>query len=98
MSSNNLNDRVPALSPPSGVTPNFANPYSLRPAFVATAILCLLLATSAAIVRLATSFCRPTKRLRVEDCRFLRFLGVHLPEVDRAHADRARYMCSNMGG
>ena len=59
---------VPALAPPSGVTPNFVNPYTLNPAFVVTTALCLLLATSAVIVRLAISLCGSTKRLRGEDC------------------------------
>ena len=59
---------VPALAPPSGVTSNFVDPFSLSPAFVTTAVLCLVLATSAVIVRLAISFHGPEKGIRVEDC------------------------------
>ncbi|KAK3176666.1 hypothetical protein OEA41_007989 [Lepraria neglecta] len=44
---------VPALAPPPGVIPNFGDPYSLSPAFVVTAVLSLLLATAAVIMRLA---------------------------------------------
>ena len=79
MSSNNPTKLVPALAPPAGVTPNFVNPYSLAPAFVVTAVLCLLLATSAVIVRLAISFSGPTKRIRFEDCTFLPFFGNESP-------------------
>ena len=97
MSSKNPNSEVPALSPPSGFTANFVNPYSLSPAFVVTAALCLLLATSAVIVRLAISICGPTKRIRIEDCTILRFLRTALPDVIEAHADMARYLCFIMG-
>lgn len=59
---------VPALVPPAGVTPNFVNPYTLSPAFVATAVISLLFATAALIIRLATSLLGSNKRLRIEDC------------------------------
>ena len=59
---------VPALAPPAGTTPNFVNPYTLSPAFVATAIICLLFATAALIIRLATSLLGSIKRLYIEDC------------------------------
>ena len=97
MSSNNPTKLVPALAPPAGVIPNFVNPYSLAPAFVVTAVLCLLLATSAVIVRLAISFSGPTKRIRIEDCTFLSLLELSLPNVVTAHADMARYLCYIMG-
>ena len=61
-------DNVPALAPPAGITPNFVNPYSLSPAFVAAAIVCLLFATAALIIRLATSLLGSNKRLHIEDC------------------------------
>lgn len=66
MSSNNSHDHVPALTPPLGVTPNLVNPYSLSAAFVVTAILCLLLATSALLVRLAISFRGSNERIWFE--------------------------------
>ena len=97
MSRNNPTKLVPALAPPAGITPNFVNPYSLTPAFVVTSVLCLVLATSAVIVRLAISFCGPTKRIRIEDCTFLPFLEMSLPNVVRAHADLARCLCFIMG-
>ncbi|KAL2037557.1 hypothetical protein N7G274_009669 [Stereocaulon virgatum] len=59
--------KVPALAPPPGVHPNFVNPYSLNPAFVATTVLCLLFATLAVTVRLAVNLSGPNKKLRVED-------------------------------
>ena len=59
---------TPALTPPSGVIPNFVDPYSLSSAFVATAVLCLPLATIAVIVRLTTSLRGSDRRFRVEDC------------------------------
>lgn len=58
---------VPALAPPAGVTPNFVNPYTLSPAFVATAIISLLFATAALVIRLATSLLGSSKRVRIED-------------------------------
>ncbi|KAK0516092.1 hypothetical protein JMJ35_002126 [Cladonia borealis] len=61
-------NNVPALAPPAGITPNFVNPYTLSPAFVATAIICLLFATAALIIRLATSLLGSNKRLRIEVC------------------------------
>ena len=67
MSPSSLNN-VPALAPPTGVTPDFVNPYTLSPAFVATAVLCLLFATTALIIRLATSLFGLDRRLRIEDC------------------------------
>ena len=69
MSSTNSSD-VPALAPPPGVTPNFVDPYSLSPAFVVTAVLCLLLATVSVVVRLAVSLLGSDKRLRIEECTF----------------------------
>lgn len=65
---------VPALDPPAGITPNFVNPYTLSPAFVATAVICLLFATAALIIRLATSLFGSDKRLRIEDCMLCRNL------------------------
>ena len=62
--------KVPALAPPGGVHSNFVNPYSLNPVFVVTAVLCLLFATLALIVRLAVNLTGPSKKLRVEDCTF----------------------------
>lgn len=41
MNFNTPNNDVPALAPPSGVTSNFVYPFSLSPAFVTTAVLCL---------------------------------------------------------
>ena len=69
-SSSNADDRLPALSPPPDVTSNFVNPYSLRPTFVIVMVLCLLFATVAVLVRLAIAYCRPTGRIRVEECTF----------------------------
>ncbi len=71
----NSDHPVVAISPPSGITPNLLDPYSLSPAFDVTAVLCLLFATVAVVVRLAISVRGPTKRIRVEDCRCLRFQG-----------------------
>ena len=64
---------VPGLSPPPGVVPNFDNPYTLRPAFIVTATLALLLATSAVTVRLVTTFFGQTKKVKVEDCEFFQY-------------------------
>lgn len=99
-SSNPINPVRPALAPPSGVTSNFVNPYSLSPAFIVTAVLCLLLATFAVIVRLATSFCGPSKRIRVEDCTFLfpfEIRSLSNVVVQSTLLTRARYMCYIMG-
>lgn len=65
---------VPALAPPAGITPNFINPYTLSPAFVATAVICILFATAALIIRLATGLFGSDKRLLIEDCMLLRNL------------------------
>ena len=62
---------VPALAPPKGVISNFTDPYSLKPAFIATIVLCLPLATAAVVVRLATGLRGADRRLRVEDCMHL---------------------------
>ena len=62
---------VPALPPPPGAVPNFVNPYSLSPAFIVTAVLCLLLATASTIVRLALSLPKSEERFRVENCSLL---------------------------
>ena len=88
---------VPALVPPPGVIPNFGDPYSLSPAFVVTAVLSLLLATAAVIMRLAVSLSGSTRRLRVEDCEFLRVLGFAILEVVKAHADMTRRRCRSLG-
>lgn len=71
MNSDDSNSPAPALSPPLGVTSNFVTPYSLSPAFIVTAVVCLLFATFAVIVRLAIDFYGPKKRIRIEDCMFL---------------------------
>ena len=67
-------NNVPAMAPPADVTPNFMNPYTLSPAFVATAVICLLFATTALIIRLATSLFGSDKRLRIEDCMLFQHL------------------------
>lgn len=95
MSSNNSNDHVPALTPPLGVTPNFVNPYSLSAAFVVTAILCLLLATSALLVRLAIFFRGSNGRIWLEACKCLRLSK--LLSVAKTRADVARYLCFILG-
>ena len=69
---NSLED--PALLPPVGVSPNFVDPYSQNPAFVATAVLCILLATASVVVRLTTRLLGSTKRLRFEECKSLYIL------------------------
>ena len=58
---------VPALSPPPGMIPNFENPQTQTPVFVATAVLCISFATAALVVRLTTSLHGPQKSFRVED-------------------------------
>ena len=94
MSSSNPNNRLPALSPPPGVTSNFVNPYSLSPVFVVTAVLCLSLATIAVVVRLAVAFYGSTGGMRVEDCTFAFFSGL---DVVKASADRTRFLRYFMG-
>ena len=69
---------VPALAPPAGITPNFVNPYTLSPAFVATAVICLLFATAALIIRLATSLFASDKKLRIEDGMFFQHLATQM--------------------
>ena len=85
---------VPALAPPAGITPNFVNPYTLSPAFVATAVICLLSATAALIIRLATSLYGSDKRLRIEDCMLFQHLNHN---IISAHADLSSYMYCIMG-
>ena len=67
-------NNVLAMAPPAGVTPNFVNPYTLSPAFVATAVVCLLFATTALIIRLVTSLFGSDKKLRIEDCMLFPYL------------------------
>ena len=72
---------VPALAPSAGITPNFVNPYTLSPTFVATAVICLLFATSALMIRLATSLFGSDKRLRTEDCMLFQHLATQIISV-----------------
>lgn len=68
-SSLNTPANTPALEPPPGVTPNFINPYSLRPFQVATASICLTTATLVVAARFFAKFAT-SKRLQLEECTF----------------------------
>ena len=60
---------TPALEPPPGVSPNFTNPYSLKPFQVATASICLTTATLVVAARFVAKFAT-SKRLQLEECMF----------------------------
>ena len=96
--SSTASDNVPALPPPPGVIPNFINPYSQNPAFVATAVLCLSFATASVVVRLTTSLRGPNKRLQIEDCKSLQSLIFALPEALNRFANINSYLHYSMGG
>lgn len=61
--------KTPALEPPPGVSPNFTDPYSLRPFQVATASICVVTATLAIAARFVTKVAT-SRRLQLEECTF----------------------------
>ena len=61
---------TPALEPPPDVSPNFTNPYSLRPFQMATGSICVTAATLIVAARFFTKFAT-SKRLQLEECRFI---------------------------
>ena len=60
---------TPALEPPPGVSPNFTNPYSLRDIQVATASICVTIATLVIAARFVTKVAT-SKRVQLEECTF----------------------------
>lgn len=78
MTSDSTSD-APALAPPMGVTSNFVDPYTLTPAFVVTAVLCIFLATSSVFVRLMTDLRGSQSTLRIEDCMLRRCSPTYIP-------------------
>ncbi|KAI1754179.1 cytochrome P450 [Xylaria castorea] len=60
----------PALAPPDGVVPNFTNPPNEDALGIAVISICLVLATTAGLLR-AYSRIIVTAKLRIEDCKFL---------------------------
>lgn len=80
----------PALTPPPGVTSNFDNPYSLRPAADAVKIVTTILATLAIFIRGYTKW-RIIREVHLEDCRCH---DIWLLELG---ADLLRYCGCSMG-
>lgn len=61
-------DKLPALTPPPGVTPNFVNPYSQGRAIFITTGICVGFVTPAVTIRVFTK-AYVIKRVNLEDCK-----------------------------
>lgn len=57
-----------ALNPPTGVIPNFENPYTFLPVADAVKVVTTVLATLAIFIRIYTKW-RIVKQMHLEDCR-----------------------------
>lgn len=68
----------PALPPPPGVVPNFANPDNIRVALIVTSVLCLFISTLSFWIRAYTRF-YIFKETEWEDCNF--FFGCLVIEI-----------------
>ena len=59
---------IGALAPPSGVTPNFIDPYSIQNSLIAWSVVCLTLTSLTTAIRLYTKL-YIVKAHGWEDCR-----------------------------